>query len=513
MRQEEALTLPWKRKGRFFLVQTTSQVVVLRMSLLYHCKGCGGKVKKHLSRMQGHFDIDYEKKAKLSNLMDVQRIEYSLFYLDYNNDLKRYPRMSAMWCKEFLKKEEIEDSKKEGLMLNSVANKNMNRRGQWKKSAESEWEFVTHPEDICYRVVINETVSYETVDMILRQRYGLGHQTPLVISYRLPSWRLEPHANKIPPTTIFVHGCAGVAEYEFLSRTNFSIGGTSYLFDYTANENSRAAYESLVFGDRAAQTERVMNAIFIEDGIRLFHRVLLEMDFADKFLASQNRTSQPVREIIELDDDDEVMGEVNQATVNHGTSGGANLLVGPESQGAAPPILWDVGIDVGTFPVQPTGQTPNAEGGDDGMAFWAGIANDCVGVGDVTANVTNNESVGMVARQPNEAPENDNPNTLGPCPVGLQGSERSSTGSSNEDIGPLTQPTRNEMTAAEGLVLATTKPLVADNPLGTAANADASIPPMIKLAMFCATKGEGPSNARVRPMETSSEGSSTAGGC
>lgn len=74
----------------------------------------------------------------------------------------------------------------------------------------------------------------------------------------------------------------------------------------------------LVFGDRAAQTERVMNAIFIEDGIRLFHRVLLEMDFADKFLASQNRTSQPVREIIELDDDDEVMGEVNQATVNHG---------------------------------------------------------------------------------------------------------------------------------------------------------------------------------------------------
>lgn len=139
-------------------------------------------------------------------------------------------------------------------------------RGQWKKSAESEWEFVTHPEDICYRVVINETVSYETVDMILRQRYGLGHQTPLVISYRLPSCRLEPLANKIPPTTIsctavlswLLHGRSGldeltlfvtmgsksVTEYEDLSRTNFFIGGTSYLFDYTANENSRAAYDS-----------------------------------------------------------------------------------------------------------------------------------------------------------------------------------------------------------------------------------------------------------------------------
>lgn len=70
-----------------------------------------------------------------------------------------------------------------------------------------------------------------------------------------------------------------------------------------------------------------------------------------------------------------------------------------------------------------------------------------------------------------------------------------------------------EMSAAEGLVLATTRPMMADNPPEGAANADATIPPMMKLAMFSATKGEGTSNARVRPIETSSEGSSTAGGC
>lgn len=74
----------------------------------------------------------------------------------------------------------------------------------------------------------------------------------------------------------------------------------------------------LVFGNRAAQTERVMNAIFLEDSMRLFHRVLLEMGFADKILAAQHRTSQPAREIIELDEDDEVMGEGNQATMNQG---------------------------------------------------------------------------------------------------------------------------------------------------------------------------------------------------
>ncbi|KAG2315342.1 hypothetical protein Bca52824_018464 [Brassica carinata] len=52
LRREEALTLPWKRKRRFVLVQTTKQVVVLRVSLHCHCRGYEGKVKKRLSRMQ-----------------------------------------------------------------------------------------------------------------------------------------------------------------------------------------------------------------------------------------------------------------------------------------------------------------------------------------------------------------------------------------------------------------------------------------------------------------------------
>ena len=53
-------------------------------------------------------------------------------------------------------------------------------RGQCKKSGEEEWEFMTHPEDIGYRVVVYETVSYDTLDKIIRQRYGLSHQEPLL---------------------------------------------------------------------------------------------------------------------------------------------------------------------------------------------------------------------------------------------------------------------------------------------------------------------------------------------
>ncbi|KAJ4905003.1 Beta-glucosidase 27 [Raphanus sativus] len=112
-----------------------------------------------------HCDIDYEKKPKLSNLMDLQRTEYhkkhlqsiqqaiqedgvevegyfawslldncewnagygvryGLFYVDYKNGLKRFPKMSAMWFKEFLKREEeMGDSDEEEYLLNVATKK------------------------------------------------------------------------------------------------------------------------------------------------------------------------------------------------------------------------------------------------------------------------------------------------------------------------------------------------------------------------------------------------------
>ncbi|XP_018446581.2 protein SODIUM POTASSIUM ROOT DEFECTIVE 3 isoform X2 [Raphanus sativus] len=52
------------------------QVVVLRVSLHCHCRGCQGKVKKHLSRMQGvtSFSIDFASK-KVTVTGDVTPLE------------------------------------------------------------------------------------------------------------------------------------------------------------------------------------------------------------------------------------------------------------------------------------------------------------------------------------------------------------------------------------------------------------------------------------------------------
>ncbi|WZY98693.1 hypothetical protein YC2023_071022 [Brassica napus] len=466
-------------------------------------------------------------------------------------------------------------------------------RGQWKKSGD-EWEFITHTEDIGYRVVVYATVSYNAIDQILRQRYGLSQNTPLVLSHRLPSWMLGPQGNRIPPATIsstaelswLLHGRTwiselpilimmgpkDVAEYEFHCRTNFAIGNTTYVFDHTANDNSRAAYESLVFGNRAAQTERVMDALFPQDSLRLFHRVSLEMAFADNFLATQQGGTQPVREIIELDDDDTEMDEValgnattgitgfgaeaigpdGEGNANPGVSGllnevvgtvvqgnaipgvtglgtegdgpvlqenatpGVTVLgnevVGPVGQGDAPPILWDVGMDMTAMEEHRRARATPTEGLDDGMMFWARIATECLAGGGRGATVNINDNVGSEVGERIEPVRPVDRRGLSPSPDGLDDSEGSYTDSTHADIGPLTQPTSDELEAARGLVLATTKPVEGDIPMGTEPTASKTLAPMVKLAMFCATKGEGSTNPKQRPKETSSEGSSTEGG-
>lgn len=61
-----------------------------------------------------------------------------------------------------------------------------------------------------------------------------------------------------------------------------------------------------------------MNAIFPEERMVLFHRVQFEMEFADYFIANRNRTSQPVREIIEIDADDDEMVDGSRTNVATG---------------------------------------------------------------------------------------------------------------------------------------------------------------------------------------------------
>ncbi|CAO2202831.1 unnamed protein product [Urochloa humidicola] len=80
------------------------QVVVLRVSL--HCKGCAGKVKKHISKMEGvtSFDIDIATKkvtvvgdvTPLGVLNSISKVKSAQFWPDYSlSSLSTPPRASA----------------------------------------------------------------------------------------------------------------------------------------------------------------------------------------------------------------------------------------------------------------------------------------------------------------------------------------------------------------------------------------------------------------------------------
>ncbi|KAF2563110.1 hypothetical protein F2Q70_00016764 [Brassica cretica] len=72
--------------------------------------------------------------------------------------------------------------------------------------------------------------------------------------------------------------------------------------------------------------------------MRLLHRVSLEMAFADSFLADQN--------------------------------------LGHIAQEEAPPIFWDVRMDLLNYPEHANTHGPTGERIENGMMFWEGVANE-----------------------------------------------------------------------------------------------------------------------------------------
>lgn len=139
-------------------------------------------------------------------------------------------------------------------------------RGEWKKNIEEEWHFQPDEDDIGVRVMIKEEETYDSLEGMVRRHYSLRATTPLVLTFRLPSWMLSPLGYKTPPTTInhtedlcvllsvrtslsdlallVIIGPKRVAEYEFLCRSNFTIGSTTYVVDSTQTAENRTGYQS-----------------------------------------------------------------------------------------------------------------------------------------------------------------------------------------------------------------------------------------------------------------------------
>ncbi|KAH0886411.1 hypothetical protein HID58_062507 [Brassica napus] len=208
----------------------------------------------------------------------------------------------------------------------------------------------------------------EVVDATVRENYMLGCATPVLITYGMPNWMMFP-SGPSPPITIATTADLNVTEFQFLCRSNFTIGSSTYMVGDGQDERARARYESLVLGERLVTSERVMNEIFGEQEILILHSVALEIGHADRVLRPQpSSVVTQRRKIIQLDDDDEMVDVLQTGGTGNGNLEGTGafnngflvntgVIIPLQPQplakipaADAPSVLWDVGLDFLDYP-------------------------------------------------------------------------------------------------------------------------------------------------------------------
>ncbi|KAJ4906322.1 Uncharacterized protein Rs2_09980 [Raphanus sativus] len=253
-------------------------------------------------------------------------------------------------------------------------------RGDWKKNLRDHWHFLPAPGDNGWTMYVEDAENYFIVEGAIREEYLLSEETPVVITYGMPEWMVFPSGH-VPPlaiatsddlhtlltetpwltevTILATIGARSVAEYNFLRRSNFTIGLTTYVVDGSQDERARATFEGLVYAERIETSERVMTEIFGEQEMQLLYRVALEMRHVDRGLGLHGVNGVGLgMNVIQIEDDDMVDAPYigSRAPEVGGSSGGPSTLSAtngqlvPVNASQAPSVLWEVGVDLTNYP-------------------------------------------------------------------------------------------------------------------------------------------------------------------
>ncbi|KAL0846619.1 hypothetical protein Bca101_019865 [Brassica carinata] len=190
-------------------------------------------------------------------------------------------------------------------------------RGVWKKNERLHWHFVPTPADYGFTMFMDSPQIFERVEAAMI--FPSGRVPPVTITNTA---ELISVMNRRPPTSdvtlLLTLGAKNVAEYQFLCRSDFTIGSKTYVVGENQDERAKATYESLVFGERLVTQEVVM-------------------------------------EIIQLDDDDDMVLVEGPPLGTISASDGVVVPfqqqpLPPISASAAPSVFWDVGLDLLEYP-------------------------------------------------------------------------------------------------------------------------------------------------------------------
>ncbi|XP_013660420.1 uncharacterized protein LOC106365541 [Brassica napus] len=75
-------------------------------------------------------------------------------------------------------------------------------RGVWSQTEYDEWRFQIDPGNLEYRAMVGGSESIESLETTIRQGFTLPPETPITLTYRLPSCMVVPDRNRTPPVTI-----------------------------------------------------------------------------------------------------------------------------------------------------------------------------------------------------------------------------------------------------------------------------------------------------------------------
>lgn len=73
-------------------------------------------------------------------------------------------------------------------------------KGQWRKSGEGVWRFERDSAVLGHDILVGRNDHVEAVKGMVRGVFRLRAETPLLLTFQLPQWLLEPHGATYPPT-------------------------------------------------------------------------------------------------------------------------------------------------------------------------------------------------------------------------------------------------------------------------------------------------------------------------
>lgn len=139
-------------------------------------------------------------------------------------------------------------------------------KGQWSKSQQGVWRFEEDITVMTRDILVRRDEDVDSLQRQLRGLFNLEQQTPLVITFELPQWMLEPDGETCPPHNILtkadvellmtvhewntepklcvVFGPQDVAKYKYTCRSPFTIGRMNFLGEGVTEEEHLATINS-----------------------------------------------------------------------------------------------------------------------------------------------------------------------------------------------------------------------------------------------------------------------------